>query len=157
MALTGYKGWTQLLKVTDDVNEFPLDAGNALVSITSNPQDSKGNTIGDPDYVAPVYSPGDCPPDPVVIEYRLYGSSSSNRGDACSIVNPLPSQPLTVYAATANPLLVTQFFNDNLLIAPWPDVPNNGDYISFSTAANTSVKYTGVVDTSGNVSSIVAC
>lgn len=157
MANTGYKGWTQLLKVTDDVNEFPLDAGNALVSITSNPQDSKPNTFGDPDYVAPVYSPGDCPPpDPVAIEYRLYGTGS-NRGDACSITTPLFGQPLTVYAATANPLLVTQFFNDDLLVGPWTAAPNPGDYISFSTAIDTGTKYTGAVDGSGNVLSIVAC
>jgi hypothetical protein len=156
MANTGYKGWAQLLKVTDDVNEFPLDAGNALVSITSNPQDSKINNIGDPDYVAPVWAPDDCPPDPVVVEYRLYGTGSV-RGDACSITTPLFGQPITVYAATANPLLVAQFFNDNLLVGPWTAAPNPGDYISFSTATDTATKYTGVVDATGNVLSIVAC
>jgi len=152
MANTGNKGWTQLLKVTDDVNEYPLDAGNALVSITANPQDSKANTSGDPDYVAPVPSL-DCP---VITEYRLYGTGSV-RGDACSITTPLFGQPITVYAATNNQLAVVQFFNDNLLVGSWNAAPNPGDYISFSTAADTATKYTGAVDATGNVLSIVAC
>lgn len=90
-------------------------------------------------------------------EYRLYGYSSSNRADACSIVNPLYGQPITVYAASNNPLTVTQFFNTSILVGEWTGVPNSGDYVSFSTADDTATKYTGVVDDNGNVTSIVAC
>lgn len=93
----------------------------------------------------------------VVTKYRLYGYSSSNRADACNIVDPLFGQPLTVYASTGNPFEVTKFFNDDLLIGGWPDVPVNGDYVSFSLASNPSSKYTGVMDTNGSITSIAVC
>jgi hypothetical protein len=87
----------------------------------------------------------------------MYGYSSSNRADACNIVNALYGQPQTTYAASNNPLTVTQFFNNDLLNSEWTNVPSDGDYVSFSTADDTATKYTGVVDTVGNVTSIAAC
>ena len=101
----------------------------------------------------------------VPTEYRLYAyadiSLGQNRGDACAGTYPLPSgSPQTVYAASSNPLFVTQFFNSvvgSTLIGPWPNVPTPGDIVSFSTATDTATKYTGYVDASGNITSIVAC
>jgi hypothetical protein len=101
----------------------------------------------------------------VPTEYRVYAyadiSLGQNRGDACAGTYPLPSgSPQTVYAASSNPFTVTQFFNSvvgSTLVGPWTNVPTPGDIVSFSTAIDTFTKYTGYVDASGNITSIVAC
>ena len=58
---TGYKGYSTLLKVTNDGNNSPLDINNSLCSESGLPQATKSNTIGDPDYIAPVYDIVTCP------------------------------------------------------------------------------------------------
>ena len=58
---TGYKGYSTLLKVTNDGNNSPLDINNNLCSESGLPQATKSNTIGDPDYIAPVYDIVTCP------------------------------------------------------------------------------------------------
>lgn len=58
---TGYKGYSTLLKVTNDGNNSPLDINNNLCSESGLPQATKSNTIGDPDYIAPVYDTVTCP------------------------------------------------------------------------------------------------
>ena len=58
---TGYKAYTDLLKVTDDGTSRPLDINNNLCSESGLPQATKSNTIGDPDYIAPVYDIVNCP------------------------------------------------------------------------------------------------
>lgn len=61
MSNTGYKIYTTLLKVSDDVNQHPLDVNGQLCSISGLPQDSKSNTSGQPDYVAPTLDYTLCP------------------------------------------------------------------------------------------------
>lgn len=90
-------------------------------------------------------------------EYRLYGYSSDNRDDACSVMTPLFGQPITVYAASNNPMTVTQFFNSSILVGEWTGVPNDGDFVSFSTADDTLIRYVGNVDVNGNITNIVVC
>lgn len=58
---TGYKGYSTLLKITNDGNNSPLDINNNLCSESGLPQATKSNTIGDPDYIAPVYDIVTCP------------------------------------------------------------------------------------------------
>ena len=58
---TGYKGYSTLLKVTNDGNNSPLDINNNLCSESGLPQATKSNTIGDPDYIAPIYDIVMCP------------------------------------------------------------------------------------------------
>ena len=58
---TGYKGYSTLLKVANDGNNSPLDINNNLCSESGLPQATKSNTIGDPDYIAPVYDIVTCP------------------------------------------------------------------------------------------------
>ena len=58
---TGYKGYSTLLKVTDDGTSRPLDINNNLCSVSGLSQATKTNTIGDPDYIAPVYDIVMCP------------------------------------------------------------------------------------------------
>lgn len=50
MAYTGYKIQPTLKKVTDDVNEYPLDINNQLCSISGLPQDTMPNPEFDPTY-----------------------------------------------------------------------------------------------------------
>lgn len=90
-------------------------------------------------------------------EYRLYGYSSDNRDDACSVMTPLFGQPITVYAASNNPMTVTQFFNSSILVGEWTGVPNDGDFVSFSTADDILIRYVGNVDVNGNITNIVVC
>jgi hypothetical protein len=90
-------------------------------------------------------------------EYRLYGYSTDNRADACSVMTPLFGQPITVYAASNDPMTVTQFFNNNLLTSEWTGVPNDGDWVSFSTADDTAIRYVGNVDFDGNITNILVC
>ena len=90
-------------------------------------------------------------------EYRLYGSSPDSRGDACSVMTPLYGQPISVWGASNDPMTVTQFFNTSILVGEWTGVPSNGDYVSFSTADDTAIRYTGSVDVDGNIVSIVVC
>ena len=97
-------------------------------------------------------------------QYEIYSyadvSLGQNRGDACSGINPIYGSPQTVYAASNNPLTVTQFFNNivgNTLVGEWTNVPEDGDIIAFATSDNPSVKYTGYADVVGNITSIAPC
>jgi hypothetical protein len=54
-------------------------------------------------------------------------------------------------------MTVTQFFNNNLLNSEWTGVPNDGDWVSFSTADDTAIRYVGSVDVNGNITSILVC
>lgn len=58
---TGYKAYTNLLKVTNDGTNRPLDINNNLCSESGLPQATKTNTIGDPDYASPVHDIVACP------------------------------------------------------------------------------------------------
>lgn len=51
MSNTGQKIWLTLKKVTNDVDEFPLDVNNNLCSASGLPQDTKVNMEGLPDYL----------------------------------------------------------------------------------------------------------
>lgn len=95
------------------------------------------------------------PPTPVPTEYRAYGEAESLRSEAC-IANNLTGSPQTVYAATDNPLAVTQFYNDLALTTPWTNL-TDGYAVSFSTATNTSVRYSGYGTSGGAISSVVPC
>lgn len=53
MANTGNKIYSKLLKVTNDINQYPLDVNNELCSVSGLPQDEKPNSIGDVNYIAP--------------------------------------------------------------------------------------------------------
>jgi len=164
---TGYIVYPTLIKVSDDVDEFPLDVNNNKTVDSGLAQDSKDNDIGDPDYIAPVYDDETCPLDGdiTITEYRIYSYADvglgQNRGDACAGTYPIPPEsPQTVYAASDDPLTVTQFFNavvGDTLVGEWTNIPTAGDIVAFSTAAAPSVKYTGYVDASGNITSIVTC
>jgi len=97
-------------------------------------------------------------------QYEIYSyadvSLGQNRGDACSGINPIYGSPQTVYAASNDPLTVTQFFNavvGNTLVGEWTNVPEDGDIIAFATSDDPSTKYTGYADTVGNITSIAAC
>ena len=91
-------------------------------------------------------------------EYRVYGyDAGGDRSVACSATNIPPSSPQTVYAATSNPFSVTQFYNTADTSSPFTNIPNNGDAVSFSTAADTSTKYAGFGTTTGAISSVIAC
>ena len=54
-------------------------------------------------------------------------------------------------------MTVTQFFNNDLLNSEWTGVPNDEDYVSFSTADDTAIRYVGRVDVNGNITGIVVC
>jgi hypothetical protein len=58
---TGYKGYSKLLKVTNDGTNRPLDDNNRLCSETGLPQSIKDNIISDPDYVPPIQDLISCP------------------------------------------------------------------------------------------------
>lgn len=58
---TGYTKYNTLLKVSDDVNEYPLDVNNIRTSLSGDPQDSKDNDPSDLDYIANFLNLGDCP------------------------------------------------------------------------------------------------
>lgn len=58
---TGYKAYTDLLKVTDDGTNRPLDINNNLCSVSGLVQATKANTVGQPDYIAPIYDVATCP------------------------------------------------------------------------------------------------
>ena len=90
-------------------------------------------------------------------QYRLIAYSPDSRSDACSAVTLLFGSPLAVWGASNDPMTVTQFFNTFDLIGQWTGVPNNGDYVSFSTADDLLITYVGSVDISGNITSIVPC
>ena len=58
---TGYKGYSTLLKVANDGTNRPLDINNNLCSESGLAQDTKSNTVGQPDYVTPVFDIVTCP------------------------------------------------------------------------------------------------
>jgi hypothetical protein len=90
-------------------------------------------------------------------EYRAYGYDEfGNRADACPL-NNLTGSPQTVYAETSNPFAVTQFYNTADTSSPWENLPGNGYAVSFSTAADTSTRYSGFGTTGGAISGVIAC
>lgn len=98
---TGYKAYTDLLKVTDDGTSRPLDINNNLCSESGLPQATKSNTIGDPDYIAPVYDIVTCPL-PSGATITITGENSSvvqcGAGDDTKIITSTVtlSSPVTV-------------------------------------------------------------
>jgi hypothetical protein len=72
-------------------------------------------------------------------------------------MTPLFGQPLTVYAANNDPMANKQFFNNDTLTSQWTGVPNDGDWVSFSTASDTAIRYVGNVDVNGNITNILVC
>ena len=58
---TGYKAYTNLLKVTNDGTERPLDDNNMLCSDTGLPQSVKDNLTTDIDYIPPFEDLTACP------------------------------------------------------------------------------------------------
>ena len=72
-------------------------------------------------------------------------------------MTPLYGQPISVWGASNDPMTVTQFFNTSILVGEWTGVPNNGDFVSFSTADDTAIRYVGNVDVNGNITNIVVC
>jgi hypothetical protein len=61
MANTGNKIYTTLLKVTNDINQYPLDVNNDLCSISNLAQAAKANTFGETDYISPIPDSTSCP------------------------------------------------------------------------------------------------
>ena len=98
---TGYKGYSTLLKVTNDGNNSPLDINNNLCSESGLPQATKSNTIGDPDYIAPVYDIVTCPL-PSGATITITGKNSNvvqcGAGDDTKIIvsSVILSSPVTV-------------------------------------------------------------
>lgn len=76
MANTGYQINPQLKKVTDDVNEYPLDVNNHLCSLTGLPQDTKPNDPSSSDYR--ILNPTSCP---VVITYTYVKKADFQKND----------------------------------------------------------------------------
>lgn len=97
---TGYKAYANLLKVTDDGTNRPLDINNNLCSESGLPQATKTNTIGDPDYIAPVYDIVTCPlPISSITVIGIYSSTSQcGAGSDSTIVETsiTLSAPVTV-------------------------------------------------------------
>ena len=58
---TGYKVYTNLLKVTNDGTNRPLDINNNLCSESGLPQAIKDNLITDVDYIPPFEDLTACP------------------------------------------------------------------------------------------------
>lgn len=57
----GLQTYTNLVKVSDDINEYPLDVNNVRTTVSGLPQDSKLNTPEDPNYIPPVENLTACP------------------------------------------------------------------------------------------------
>lgn len=126
------------------------------VSTGINTGVTKANDPIDPDYIAGYYDVEVCPL-PGVTEYRLVSYSSASRAEACAEDFPLTGQPISVYSSVSTPTANKTLYNQAELISVWPDVPTNGDYVKFYVAGTPGTTYVGVVDSSGNMTSIVAC
>lgn len=75
---TGYLKYPTLLKVTDDGTDRPLDIDNNLCIESGLPQDSKLNTIGQPDYIEPYFDTITCP---IWTKYSYKRDESQIEGD----------------------------------------------------------------------------
>lgn len=84
MANTGNKIFNKLVKVTNDINEYPLDINDELCSVTGLAQAEKTNTLGDPNYIAPFQDLTSCPITGETIgecvTIRLYGELPNDYG-----------------------------------------------------------------------------
>lgn len=58
---TGYLIITKLVKVSDDVNQYPLDVNGMRTSDSGLPQANKPNIDTDPDYIPKMFNLGYCP------------------------------------------------------------------------------------------------
>lgn len=58
---TGNALYATLLKVSNDINTYPLDINNHKTTDTGLSQASKANSSSDPDYIPPYSSPISCP------------------------------------------------------------------------------------------------
>jgi len=75
MGLTGQKVYIKLKKVSNDLDELPLDENNIPTWISGEPQEFKDNVIGDPDYVAPITDLISCPIAPSTCKsYGIYNT-----------------------------------------------------------------------------------
>jgi hypothetical protein len=92
-------------------------------------------------------------PTPTVVGNEFYiGPDYGSALDACNNFDIDPQTP--VYAATASPNAVTQFFTDLGLTTTF--MGNNNKYC-WAPTSNLSNKWVGNVDTSGNTSSVNVC
>lgn len=121
---TGYKGYSKLLKVTNDGTNRPLDDNNMLCSETGLPQSIKDNIISDPDYFAPIQDLISCPtntppPTPVncvVSEWSAWSdcvdgsqtrtrtimTPSSNGGTSCPVLTETQQcEDVTIISVTS--------------------------------------------------------
>ena len=95
---TGYKGYSTLLKVTNYGNNSFLDINNNLCSESGLPQATKSNTIGDPDYIAPVYDTVTCPiPNPPDDDPNNYTYYEAEYYDCVSETCGTEANPLWVF------------------------------------------------------------
>jgi hypothetical protein len=112
MANTGYKGYSTLLKV--DSLDRPLDINNNLCSESGLSQDTKPNTIGDPDYVAPVLDTTACPLPITSTAYPFSETPDTNPSVACTF----NADDDTLYSADAVLTIGSILYTDALLTIP---------------------------------------
>ena len=102
---TGYKGYSKLLKVTNDGTNRPLDDNNMLCSETGLPQSIKDNIISDPDYFAPIQDLVSCPTNTTAITVLAVNSYI----DQCGAGND--STILTTSINLSSPVSVDTLFS----------------------------------------------
>jgi hypothetical protein len=112
------------------------------------------------------YAPNSEPTPITWTEYRIYGFDPElNRGVACGNNNLPPASPQTVYATTSTPELITQFYNTENIGNPYINsnivnlgLPGNESVISFTTAADTSTRYSAyLIASTGAISGGAPC
>jgi hypothetical protein len=160
MANNGYFKYALLRKVSNDVNEYPLDVNNNRTSESGLSQHTKSNDLGDPDYIVPVFDTEVCPI-PTAVEYRLIAYSNTDRAEACAGTNSmLPASPISVYALAGSPLLNKTLYNYSDLTSPFLSIFTDYVYIKFylyEYGVTPDTYYVGLLDIYGNMTSIVAC
>lgn len=102
---TGYKGYSKLLKVTNDGTNRPLDDNNMLCSETGLPQSIKDNIISDPDYFAPIQDLVSCPTNTTAITVLAVNSYVNQ----CGAGND--STVLTTSIVLSSPVSVDTMFS----------------------------------------------
>lgn len=84
MANTGNKIFTKLVKVTNDINEYPLDINDELCSATGLAQAEKTNTLGDPNYIAPFQDLTSCPLTPTSYKIKTLTPTTTSEQVVCA-------------------------------------------------------------------------